>query len=335
MAKKTPKIQFLTSPASPFPDKYDLEGEARALQHLIDADDPDPQDPLFPRLLEYEERLEQLKKLHAQKSARAAGPQSQVASVGMLETEEEDKMTLHTRDAMRLFMGRPAEGGARPIAGGRRVAASLRQLWSLSANDNPYADWLLVQFDGGIQAYRKEQDQDTQKLVQRLEEMKRKGLSYSILQSARPVEVGLGFVSPYGYTVAGATVEFDYVSRVVKSAQRRDLLSSEEAHAQLFKLKRACRSVYEPVVRGASLLMREELRQLTRADFLSSDDMAMKRVAAVQALLGMCPKDVFVGKTAPRHTRRSVRLTEPELRLLESVPFADAAPGAAETQLIE
>lgn len=342
MPAKTPKTPpkpkaplFMTSPDSPFPDKYDLAGEALVLKHLIEADEVDTADPMFNRFYEYEERLRKFKNMQAVKASRPTGPQAQVAAVGMLEAEEEDKMTLHTRDAMRLFLGRPAEGGARPITGGRRVAASLRQLWGLSANDNPYADWLLVQFDEGMKAFRKEQTQETEKLAQRLEDIKRKGLSYSMLKSTRPVEVGLGFVSPYGYTVATATVEFDYASRMVKTSQRHDLISSDEAHATLFQLKRACRSVFEPAVRGASLLMREELRQLTRADFLSADEMAVKRVAAVQGLFGMCPKDIYVGKTAPRHTRRSVRLTEQELRLLESVPFAEAAPGAVESSLIE
>ncbi|MBK6336623.1 MAG: DUF1845 family protein [Betaproteobacteria bacterium] len=30
------------------------------------------------------------------------------------------------------------------IVGGRRVAAALRAIWHLSGNDNPYADWVLV-----------------------------------------------------------------------------------------------------------------------------------------------------------------------------------------------
>jgi len=341
-AKKTKKTTpaaaatppFMTAPDSPFPDKYDLTGEAKVLKHLIEADQADTADPLFPRFFEYEERLRQFKNMQAIRTSRQAA-QDQATAVGMLKADEEDKMTLHTRDAVRLFTGRMAEGGARSITGGRRVAASLRQLWALSANDNPYADWLLVQFDTGMSDFRQAQAKETEKLVQRLEEVKKKGLSYSILKSDRPLEVGLGFVSPYGFTVAGATVEFDWASRVVKSAQRRDVVSSDEAHGILFALKRACRSVFEPAVRGASLLTREELRQLTRADFLSSDEMAMKRVEAVQGLFGKCPRDIYIGKIAPRHTRRSVRLTEQELRLLESVPFADETPGAAESQLIE
>lgn len=334
-AKKT-TTAFLTSPDSPFPDGYDIEGEKTALLHLIQSDTPDPTDPLFPRFVQYEERLRQLETLNAAKKAQAPSVDQQVSGIGSLESEGDDQMTLHTRDAMRVFVGRPAGDGQRAIAGGRRVAASLRQLWGLSSNDNPYADWMLVQFDDDMQEVRKALTQTAEQTLAKLEAMRQKGLSYSVLKSAAPVNVSLGFVSPYGYAVATAVVEFDWLSRVVKSAQRRDVLSSAEAHGLLFETKRRCRSVFEPIVRAAGLLMREELRPLTRADFLSSDEQAMKRVAAVQGLLGMCPKDVFVGQRTPRHTRRSVRLSEAELRVLDSVPFADDHTGAeASASLID
>ncbi len=328
MPPKSKKPAFLTSPNSPFPDGYDIDGERAALQHLIDADTPDPADPLFPRFVEYEERLRQLEAIQAAKKAQTPTLAQQVSGIGSLESEGDDQMTLHTRDAMRLFVGRPACDGQRAIAGGRRVAASLRQLWGLSSNDNPYADWMLVQFDENARGMRTDLTATAERTLSRLEDMRQKGLSYSVLKSAAPVNVSLGFVSPYGYAVATAVVEFDWLSRVVKSAQRRDVLSSAEAHDLLFNTKRKCRSVFEPIVRAAGLLMRDELRPLTRADFLSSDELALKRVAAVQALFGMCPKDVFVGERAPRHTRRSVRLSDAELRLLESVPFSDAHAAA-------
>lgn len=337
-AKKKPR--FMTSPTSPFPDKYDLEGEATVLQHLIDADDPDPMDPLFPRFAEYEDRLKQKRAMDAasrprptEKSAIAA----QVQAIGMLQAGEEDIMTIHTRDAMRLFVGRPGDDASRPIAGGRRVAASLRQLWALSGNDNPFADWMLVKFDEAARTARQKLEQHTQQAKTRLESMREKGLTYSVLKSKSPEQVGLGFASPYGFAVATTVVEFDWLSRWIKSAQRRDLLSSNEAHEILFQTKRDCRAVFEPVVRASGLLMREELRPLTRADFFSDADEAKKRVTAVQALFGNCPKDIFIGERTPRHTRRSVSLSDAELKLLESVPVADDLTSGADqsSELIE
>lgn len=55
-------------------------------------------------------------------------------------------MALHTREAWRLFVGRPAEAKRRSgaIPGAVRFAAICRSVWVLSAHDNPYADWFLI-----------------------------------------------------------------------------------------------------------------------------------------------------------------------------------------------
>lgn len=337
--KKQPQpapAEFLTSPDSPFADGYDLDAEKEVLAALIAADSPDPEDPLFRRFVQYEERLRQLEAMNAARKAAPTTLNQQIAEIGALQSDGDDQMTLHTRDAMRLFVGRPAGEGQRAISGGRRVAASLRQLWGLSSNDNPYADWMLVQFDEQIHAARRGINDAAEQLIQKFEGMRQRGLDYSILKSNAPVKVNLGFVSPYGYAVATAMVDFDWLSRVVKSAARRDVLNSDEAYRVLFNSKRTCRSIFEQVVRASVLLMRDELRQLTRADFFSSDEIAMKRVSAVQTLFGVCPKDVFAGKRTPRHTRRSVRLSAEELKLLENVPVADEhAATEAATGLIE
>jgi hypothetical protein len=73
----------------------------------------------------------------------------------------------------------------------------------------------------------------------------------------------------------------------------------------------------EPI-RWERHLLREELRQLSRSDFLpGADAFAQQRVRAVVALFGEVPRKVFTGAQAPRHTRRRVKLSEAELRLLE------------------
>ena len=72
--------------------------------------------------------------------------QDALPDMGGLVDEVPDTMTLHTKEAYRLFIGRrfDATNQIEAIAGGRRVAASLRAIWYLSSNDNPYADWVLV-----------------------------------------------------------------------------------------------------------------------------------------------------------------------------------------------
>ena len=75
-----------------------------------------------------------------------AGTPAGNASLGYLEDAIPDTMTLHTREAYRIFTGRATEAAGKlpAIPGGRRFAAVLKSIWHLSANDNPYADWILI-----------------------------------------------------------------------------------------------------------------------------------------------------------------------------------------------
>ena len=61
------------------------------------------------------------------------------AQLGQLADATPDTMSLHTKDAYRIFTGRGADGAGKlpPIPGGRRFAAVLKSIWHLSANDNP------------------------------------------------------------------------------------------------------------------------------------------------------------------------------------------------------
>ena len=79
-----------------------------------------------------------------------------VATLGQLADETPDVMTLHTQDAFRMFTGRSADAQsqASAIPGGRRFAAVLKSIWYLSANDNPYADWILIRVYQSLLAIR-------------------------------------------------------------------------------------------------------------------------------------------------------------------------------------
>ena len=122
--------------------------------------------------------------------------------------------------------------------------------------------------------------------------------------------------------VAALVVDFDYCARVLKSAQKRDLLSSVECHEKLHTLKKHIRSIFERVVYFQKYLSREEMKPLSRADFLpSADEEAKKRVKAAVGIFGECPRDVFNGDKQPRHSRRHVEMSEEEYNLLNTVPL--------------
>ena len=339
--KATGKTQtpFPISAQSPFPDKYDIEAERKALQDLVDTEDFDKVtvDPRYPRYLELERREDQLRSMKNQFEKRGgADPVVEASeasrlnySLGALTDEEEDAMLLHTRDSSRLFMGRAVEPGKPGYgqSGAKKVGAALRTVWYLSGNNNPYADFALIEAGTRISAQVQELEKLISDMEARLAMLKMRGLSFSVLKADPPVRVALGFRSPYGYSLAHLVSTFDYYARVVKTMVRKDLKSDQEGYADLYGQTRRCRSIFERVIWFQRYLMREELREMTRSDWLpTADEQAKKRVQAAVALFGELPREVFNGQVAPRHSRRQLDVSAEELRLLDAVPLAGSEP---------
>ena len=82
------------------------------------------------------------------------------------------------------------------IPGGRRFAAVLKSIWYLSANDNPYADWILIRVTQRLSEIRAQMSRTIEAREAELERLRSRGLSLSVLASSRPVTVELGFRSP-------------------------------------------------------------------------------------------------------------------------------------------
>jgi integrating conjugative element protein (TIGR03761 family) len=258
-------------------------------------------------------------------------------AVGVLADTARDTMTLHTLEAYRLFTGRPADAasGVVAIPGGQRFAAVLKSLWHLSAHDNPYVDWILIRMYDGLVGARTQLAEAIAVREAELEHLKRRGLAITIMASRAPVKVELTFRSPYGYAMAETIVEFDYHVRMVKTLVLKDRLSDTEGRAAIRAVGRTLRALFLEPIRWERHLLREELRPLSRNDFLpSADTQAGQRVRAAVALFGEVPASVFTGADVPRHTQRRTPLTEAELRLLTQVSTAlaedfgqsDAAP---------
>lgn len=335
--KATALPPFPVSSSSPFPDRYDIEGERVALKDLVDAEDFDQVtiDPRYPRYVELERREELLRSMLKTHELRdGAEPVVEYREAGMIRTglgrltdEEVDSMSLHTRESSRLFMGRQVEPGKRGYgqSGGKKVGAALRAIWYLSGNDNPYADLALIEASSRISQQLVEMNALTQEMEDKLNRLRQRGLSFSVLRADPPVTVELGFRSPYGYSVVGLISAFDYHARVVKTLVRKDLMTDQDGYAALFTQTRRCRSIFERVIWFQRYLIREELRALSRSDWLpTADEEARKRVTAAVGIFGELPRAVFNGEQMPRHSRRRLDLSEQELRMLDEVPLAGA-----------
>jgi integrating conjugative element protein (TIGR03761 family) len=329
-AKKAGPV-FPISDASPFPDRYDFDGEGLALRDLIDADEPDSSDPRYSRYIEWERRKSLLEKqrsdFQVKNGAEAEVPYNEAMSVknlGKLTDESEDLMLLHTREASRLFIGRaklPGETGYGQ-SGGKKVGAALRAIWYLSGSNNPYADFALVEAHANLALLVQELEAEITKMEGQLSKLQRRGLTFSVIQADPPAKVELGFRSPYGYSVVMLISTFDYFVRLVKTLVRKDMLSDKQGYQVIWEMSHKSRRIFERVVMFQRYLTREELRQMSRGDWLPTADAdARKRVKAAVGLFGELPRDVFTRAIQPRHSRLQADVTPEELRLLNEVPL--------------
>jgi len=345
---KQPALEFLTEPNSPWPDGYSIERERAFLSDLIATDAPDESDPRFPRLVEFDERLREFKQKEAAwKNRQGADPVVTVAEamsmqrLGGLVDDSSDTMTLHTKEAYRLFMGRSADpqGTLQPIVGGKRIATALKSLWMLTGLDNPYADWALVRHEQNLALMRKRLADETKAAQADLDAMKQQGLSYALLVSQQPQVLNLGFKSPYGYAIAELVVAYDYYIRAMKTLGRKNLRSDDQVRQSVRELTRFIRRHWNETARFERWLLRAELQHLSRSDYLpgAAAD-AGKRVEAITAIFGQVPPEIFVGKVQPRNSRRRLQLSPQERKLLQDVAAAliqdetqaASAPGRAQ-----
>ncbi len=340
---------FPVSARSPFSDRYDIEGERLALQDLINSEDFEQVtlDPRYPRFVELERREEFLREARKTREQRASAEavvgdrEAEMIrnGLGKLTDEDTDSMSLHTRDASRLFIGRMPEPGTtgHPQSSGKKVGAALRVIWYLSGNDNPYADFALIDATARMSRQIQEMEQKIGEMEGSLIKLRQRGLNFSVLRADPPVSVELDFRSPYGYSVVNLISTFDFHARVIKTLIRKDLLTDDEGHAVMHAQARHCRSIFERVVRFQRYLTRMELLPLSRMDWLpTADSQAKKRVQAAVAIFGELPREVFNGKVKPRHSRRKLVLTEQELRMLDEVPLTGVDPALeAATALLD
>lgn len=321
------RMNFEKEASSPFSDGYSIRGEELALADYIESGASES-DPLFDRyveLLDRRERLSQMKAEHRER--RGADPLVPISDaqaiddLGMLIDDGVDQMTIHTIEALRMFYGRAREPGSKvaPIIGGRRIAASLRNLWLLTANNNPYADWALVRYERGLQEVQEHLRGAIQHCEERMDQQRKLGLIYTVAASSNPVNVNLGFKSPYGYDISTLIVQYDYFVRLQKTLNRKSLQSDSQMRESLSIASRAILKVFYDTARFSRWLSRSEMADLNRADWVGADEQARKRIEFAMQVFGPVPAVIYKVEVAPSHSRRRYSLSDAERAVLQQV----------------
>jgi len=317
-------LAFPVSADSPFADGYDIASERDALADLVAVANPNESDPRFSRFVLLRKREDDLRHMKASDKQHLAAESivpDRVARVGMemgrLIDEEPDTMTLHTKEAYRVFTGRrpDADGKGAHIAGGKRFAAVLKSIWYLSGNDNPYADWLLITMHDRLSQLGSKIESATAEKQRLIDLVKAQGLSFSVMKSNKPKIVELGFRSPYGYATATVIAAFDYHVRMVKTLIRKDRMSDAEGGKAIREAGRQLRALFLEPVQWERFLLAQEMCALCRTDFMpNATDEGKKRVMAAVARFGAVPRPILTGVHSPRHTQRRVKISQSELQ---------------------
>lgn len=321
------RITFEKEDGSPFADGYSIRGEENVLAEYIQAgaSESDPRFDRYVELLDRRERLAQMQSEHQER--RGADPLVPISDaqaiddLGMLIDDGVDQMTIHTIEALRMFYGRAREPGSKvnPIIGGRRIAASLRNLWLLTANNNPYADWALVRYERGLQEVQEHLRGAIQQCEERMQQQRKLGLNYTVAASSNPVNVNLGFKSPYGYDISTLIVQYDYFVRLQKTLNRKSLQSDSQMRESLSIASRAILKVFYDTARFSRWLSRSEMADLNRADWIGTDVQARKRIEFAMEVFGPVPAVIYKVEVAPSHSRRRYSLTDAERTVLQQV----------------
>lgn len=242
-------------------------------------------------------------------SARPGRPCEDIVSPPSM-SGSEDEMTLHTVDAFHLFCGRAADARSKVsmIPGGLRYAAAMKSIWRASAQDNPYADWLLIRAEAGLDEVRSQVAARHRDCLAELEALSRRGMSLSILASRNPRSVRLSFGSPYGYTMAAALLEFDQYVRVIKTLTQKGRIGERQGEGEIRDMVRRYRRVFAEPLPWEGSMSRGALSELRRSDFApGADAPAQRRVREAVEILGEIPISVVDRSRVPRHGRRPER----------------------------
>lgn len=293
--------------------KFDPEEARRQLAEFLEADlDVPTHHPLYPlyqQLLAWEDAQEEAKRDYAGKLGADKGVNRDEArvilAIGSLDSED-DYMLVHTRQAYRLFVGRgrDPEGKIARIPGAKNVGSALRNLWQLSGQDNPYADWMLILVEFEIDDLIQQLAKATAEARTQIDDMAASGMHLSILRSREPAKVSLGFRSPYGFLISKLVMDFDMYVRVVKTLTGRNLISADKEREILNARLRPIRAFFDRALRNQNVLQVPAYAAITRADVRHPKTRDIQdRVKALAEIWPGLPEEVLGRVKLPRHAK--------------------------------
>lgn len=197
-------------------------------------------------------------------------------------------MTLHTHHAARLWQGRAAREGVHAIMGMAGYISTTNLMKQASANDDPYADYAMLQLEEKLEQAKLGMDELSQKMEQLRERLPQQidiGDNLNIQPVTLPLFIGsqLGFMATYLLT------DYDTVVRHALLAHHTALLGRRDMETCIDGGAHYLRSLF-------GVAQRFKLAGITRGDIAANNP----RAREVIERLGELPQDVLEGTRRPQ-----------------------------------
>jgi integrating conjugative element protein (TIGR03761 family) len=169
-------------------------------------------------------------------------------------------LVIQTRQAQRLVNGRAKRKDKAGIIGLNHFSRLIGAVWLAASQDDPYADWYLVQVLDAIEVARTELVRLHGEVRRQLQSIQ--GVEIDLARSASPARLALHFATPYGYMGAYLIADYDELVRAILTAQHVGLLSREAGEAMIWGSTRQVRRIFTiPVGWKPLAVTREDVRQ--------------------------------------------------------------------------
>lgn len=243
-------------------------------------------------------------------------PRSMSEQPGGLRSET--RMTIQTRQAQKIVVGRRGGKGVQAIVGLLNFGRRMKLLWLSAQSDDPYADWYLLKIEESINEAKQLIQDKKQWLDQVLQSME--GFDLGVAQSLEPVQVSIVFQNPYGYMGAYLVADYDALCCSVFTASHVGLIDRKTANNIIDSAGKAIRRTFD-------LVTKWKFVGVTR------DDMKANNPAATRAIeqLGECPEPVLRGDLRARISPE-IRKTAQRQQLEAATENADKPEAETKSQ---
>ncbi len=215
-------------------------------------------------------------------------------ALGRLTDTAEDSVQLHTKQAVRLWMGSGSTRNPYQRWPGIRYAMGLsREMINHAQNDHPFAHAELIKFESQLYEVLDYLQSENEELKKKLDQTAVSGININISGTPNPTEIPVGPVRGYGFKLLQLLTAFDMYVRLTKTLAIKGLIKNRDGNDNINEAGRRYRVMAQNLY-NATMNIRS-IDWIKRSLFLNgNDEMGSNLKTAVETgMLERLPADVL------------------------------------------